>query len=128
MTRLFDILGLSLGVATLFAGVAAAASLGMTTSSLATGNATGVSCVSSPLTATRSVDNSGTITSVSVTNIPQACANETLSVTLRDSFGASLGQATASVGTCAGGCSVTVSGFGSVAASSLGGYSISLVG
>ena len=127
MKHLFHILGTSLGVAALFAGVAAAASLGITTSGLAAGSATGVRCVSSSLTATRSVDNTATITSVSVLNVPQACANETLSVTLRDSSGASLGQASASVGACAGGCTITLSGFGSIPASSLAGYAISLV-
>ena len=127
MKHLINILGTGLGVSAVFAGVAAAASLGISTSGLAAGNATGVPCVSSSLTATRSVDNSATITGVSVLNVPQACANETLSVTLRDSFGASLGQASASVGSCVGGCTITLSGFGSIAASSLAGYSISVV-
>jgi hypothetical protein len=125
--HLIHILGTSLGIGALFAGVAAAASLGISTSGLAAGNASGVRCVSSSLTATRSVDNSATITSVSVLNVPQACANETLSVTLRNGAGASLGQASASVGSCVGGCTITLSSFGSIAAANLAGYSISVV-
>ncbi|HET7572480.1 MAG TPA: hypothetical protein VFJ77_07415 [Gaiellaceae bacterium] len=124
MTRMIQTLGTTLVVFALFAGVAAAASLGIASSGLATGGTTGIGCVSSSLTATRTVDNSGTITRVDVLNIPQACAGQTLSLTLRASNGASLAGASATVPGCVGGCSLSFGGLGTIDASSLAGYAI----
>ena len=128
MKRLINIFGTVVTAALLSAGVAAAASLGLGTKSLAAGSATVSGCTSSSLTATRNVDNGGTVTQVNVLNVPQACAGETLSVTLENGSHASLGAASTTVGTCTGGCSVSVSGFGSVPAATLTAYAFSLTG
>lgn len=129
MKQLVNIIGSSLGAVALFAGVASAASLGMTSTGLATGNATGINCTpSSSLTATRSVDNSGDVTEVDVLGVPQACAGETVYVTLRDAAKASLGQASAAVGACTGGCTVTLTGWSAISAANVAGYSIAITG
>src|SRR6266571_1448943 len=107
-------LGIALTTTLVSVGVAAAASLGLTTGQLSAGNATVAGCTASALTATRNVDNGGNVTQVNVTSVPQACASETLAVTLENSLHTSLGSASAVVGACTGGCTVTVTGFGTV--------------
>jgi hypothetical protein len=124
--RLSYIFGLALTGMFLSVGVAAAASLGLTSGSLGAGSATVGGCTSSSLTATRNVNNSGNVTQVNVLSIPQACAGETLAVTLENSSHVSLGNASAVVGTCTGGCTVNVTGFGTVSAASLTAYAFSL--
>jgi hypothetical protein len=109
----------------LFVGVAAAASLGLTTGKFGAGSATVSRCTSS-LAATRDVDNNGNVTQVNVLDVPEACANETLAVTLQNSSHVSIGTASAAVGTCTGGCTVTVTGFGTVSAAALTAYAFSL--
>ena len=126
MKRLVKILGAVLTATLLSAGVAAAASLGLSTGLLSAGNAAVAGCTSSALTATRNVNNSGNVTQVNVLNVPQACAGETLAVTLENSSHTSLGSASTTVGTCSGGCTVTLAGFGTVAATSLTAYALSL--
>jgi hypothetical protein len=126
MKRLSKILGLVSTAALLTVGVASAASLGVGTGRLSAGNTAVRGCTASALTATRNVDNSGDVTKVNVLNVPQACAGETLAVTLESSTHASLGTASATVGTCSGGCTVTLTGLGTVLASSLTGYAFSL--
>jgi hypothetical protein len=124
--RLINILGIVLTTALVSVGVAAAASLGITTDGLSAGSAAVNGCTSSPLTATRSVDNSGNVTQVNVLNVPQACAGEILAVTLASNGGAALGGANAIVGTCTGVCTVSVTGFGTVPGTSVGAYAFSL--
>lgn len=126
MKRFTRILGIASVTVLLSTGVAAAASLGMSSGQLSAGSAAVTGCTSSALTATRNVSNSGNITQVNVLNVPQACAGETLAVTLENSSHASLGSASTTIGACTGGCTVTLSGFGSVAASSLAAYALSL--
>ena len=127
MKRLVNILGAVLTAALLSAGVAAAASLNFGTAKLGAGSATVSGCTSSSLTATRNVDNNGNVTRVNVLNVPQACAGEVLAVTLENSSGAALGSAVAIVGTCTGGCTASVTGFGTVSATNLNAYALSLV-
>jgi hypothetical protein len=124
--RLTNILGLALTAALLSVGIASAASLGLTSGKLGAGSATVSGCTSSSLTATRNVDNSGNVTQVNVTSVPQACAGEVLAVTLENSSHASLGSASAIVGTCTGGCTVPITGFGTVSAANLTAYALSL--
>jgi hypothetical protein len=124
--RLTSILGIATTAALVSAGVAAAASLGLGTGQLGAGSATVSGCTSSALTATRNVDNSGNVTQVNVTSVPQACAGETLAVTLENASHTSLGSASTVVGTCTGGCTVTVTGFGTVSATNLTAYALSL--
>jgi len=124
--RLTNTFGIALTAALLSVGVASAASLGLSTGMLGAGSATVSGCTSSSLTATRNVDNSGNVTQVNVTSVPQACAGETLAVTLQNSSHTSLGAATTVVGTCSGGCTVTVTGFGSVSAANVTYYALSL--
>jgi hypothetical protein len=124
--RLIKILGAVLTATLLSAGVAAAASLAFSTGLLSAGNAAVAGCTSSALTATRNVNNTNNVTQVNVLNVPQACAGQTLAVTLENSSHASLGAASTTVGTCTGGCTVTVTGFGTVAAASLTAYALSL--
>src|SRR5207248_11343576 len=126
MKRLTHMLGIAVTAVLLSVGVASAASLGLSTGKLGAGSATVSGCTSSSLTATRNVDNSGNVTQVDVTSVPQACAGETLAVTLQNSSHTSLGAATTVVGTCSGGCTVTVTGFGSVSAANVTYYALSL--
>jgi hypothetical protein len=124
--RLTRILGTATAMTFLTVGVASAASLGFGSGKLAAGSAAVAGCTSSALTATRNVNNSGNVTQVNVLTVPQACAGETLAVTLENSSKVSLGAASTTVGTCTGGCTVTLTGFGTVAASSLTAYALSL--
>lgn len=126
MKRLINMLGIALATALVSAGVAAAASLGLSTGKLGAGSATVIGCTSSSLTATRDVDNSGNVSQVNVTNVPQACASEHLAVTLEDGSHTSLGTASATVGTCSGGCTVAVTGFGTVSGADVTAYALSL--
>jgi hypothetical protein len=128
MKRLSKILGLVVTTTLLSAGVAAAASLGIASDELSAGNAAVGGCTSSALTATRNVNNSGNVTQVNVLSVPQTCAGETLAVTLENSSHASLGNASTTIGACAGGCTVGLSGFGSVPAATLAAYAFSLSG
>jgi len=124
--RLINILAVVVVAGLLSAGVAAAASLGMSSGRLAAGSAVVSGCTSSSLTATRNVDNSGNVTQVNILSVPQACAGETLAVTLENNLNVSLGSASTTVGACTGGCTVTVAGFGTVPAATLNAYAISL--
>jgi hypothetical protein len=124
--RLTKTLGIALTTTLVSAGVAAAASLGLTTAQLGAGSATVSGCTASSLTATRNVNNSGNVTQVNVTSVPQGCAGETLAVTLENSSHTSLGASSTTVGTCTGGCTVTVSGFGTVSAANVTAYALSL--
>ena len=124
--RLSSIFGLALIGMFLSVGVAAAASLGLSSANLGAGSATVSGCTSSSLTATRNVNNSGNVTQVNVLSVPQTCAGETLAVTLENNSHTSLGNASSVVGTCTGGCTVTVTGFGTVSAASLTAYALSL--
>ena len=126
MKLLRNTFGLVLTGMFLSVGVAAAASLGLTSVKLSAGSAAVSGCTASPLTATRNVNNSGNVTQVNVLGVPQACASEGLAVTLQNSSHVSLGAASTTVGTCTGGCTVTVTGFGTVSAASVTAYSFSL--
>jgi hypothetical protein len=126
MKRLANVLGFALAIAAMFAACGAAATLALGSKSLAAGNASVTSCGVSTLSSIRSVDNSGNITSVVVSGVPAACAGETLSLTLADSTGGSLGSASAAIP--AGGGAMTFSSFGSVSATSLKSYRYAVVG
>ena len=126
MKRLVNTLGALLITALLTAGVAAAASLNFSTGMLGAGSATVGGCTSSSLTATRNVNNSGNVTQVDVLNVPQACAGEVLSVTLEGTAGAALGSAVAIVGSCTGGCTAPITGFGTVSAAGVTAVALSL--
>jgi hypothetical protein len=126
LQRLTKTLGLLATAALLTVGVASAASLGIGSGQLSAGNAVVSGCTSSSLVATRNVDNSGDVTQVNVTSVPQACAGETLAITLENATHASLGSASTTVGACTGGCTVTVTGFGIVSAATVTAYAFSL--
>jgi hypothetical protein len=128
MKRLSKILGVVVTTTLLSAGVAAAASLGIGSKQLAAGSAPVTGCTASALTASRNVNNSGNVTQVNVLNVPQACAGETLAVTLENSSHGSLGNASTTVGTCTGGCTVSVNGFVSVSAANVTAFALSLSG
>jgi hypothetical protein len=128
MSRLSRILGVVVSATLLSAGVAAAASLGIGSSKLAAGRAVVSGCTAIALTTTRNVNNTGNVTQVNLTNVPQACAGETVAVTLENSSHASLGSASATVGTCTGGCAVAITGFGTVTGANLTGYAFSISG
>jgi hypothetical protein len=128
LKQLTRILGIALTAALLSVGVASAASLGLTSGKLGAGSATVSGCTSSSLTATRNVDNNGNVTQLNVLNVPQACAGEVLGATLENSSQASLGGAVVIVGTCAGGCTVSITGFGTVSAANVTAYALSLTG
>ena len=126
MKRLTNIFGLGLIAALLSVGVASASSLSLTSGKLTAGSATVNGCTSSSLTATRNVDNNGDVTQINVLSVPQACAGEVLAVTLENSSHTSIGNASAIVGTCTGGCTATVTGFGTVSAANVTAYALSL--
>jgi hypothetical protein len=126
MKRLRNICALALTGMFLSVGIAAAASLGLTTGNLSAGSAVVSGCTASSLTATRNVNSSGNVTQVNVLSVPQACASETLAVTLQNSSHVSLGNASTVVGACTGGCTVAVTGFGTVSAANVTAYSLSL--
>ena len=126
MKRLTNIFGLGLIAALLSVGVASASSLSLTSGKLTAGSATVNGCTSSSLTATRNVDNNGDVTQINVLSVPQACAGEVLAVTLENSSHTSIGNASAIVGTCTGGCTATVTGFGIVSAATVTAYALSL--
>jgi hypothetical protein len=126
--RLINILGVVPPATLLSAGVAAAASLSLGTGKLSAGSAAVAGCTSSALTATRNVNNSGMVTQVDVLSVPQACAGETLAVTLENGTNASLASASATVGPCIGGCTVTIPIAGTVSAANLAAYALSLTG
>jgi hypothetical protein len=125
--RLTRISGIALTTALVSVGVASAATLGLTSGKLGAGSVAVSGCTSSSLTATRKVDNSGNVTQVNVLGVPQACAGQTLAVTLENSSPASLGTNSTVVGTCTGGCTVTVTGFGTVSAANVTAYSLALL-
>lgn len=126
MKRLLNVVGAGIAVALLSVGVAAAASLSVSTGQLSAGHLAVTGCTGSALTATRNVDNTGSVTQLNVTGVPQACAGEVLAATLQNSLHTSLGSASAIVGTCTGGCTVTLTGFGAVSAANVTSYSLSL--
>lgn len=126
MKRVSTIFRAAFLVVVLSVGIGAAASLGLATGKLSAGSATVGHCSASSLTATRNVNNSGNVTQVNVLGVPQACASETLAVTLENSSSVSVGTASTTVGTCTGGCTVVVTGFGTVSAATVAGYSFSL--
>ena len=126
MKRLTRITGLMLTAAFVSVGVASAASLGLTSGKLGAGSVAVTGCTSSSLTATRNVDNNGNVTQVNVTSVPQVCAGQTLAVTLEDSSHTNLGTGSAVVGTCTGGCTVSITGFGTVSAANVTAYALSL--
>jgi hypothetical protein len=126
MKRLTSILGVVSAAALLSVGVAAAASLSFGSGKLGAGRATVSGCTASVLTATRNVDNSGNVTQLNVLNVPQACSGETLAATLENSAHSSLGSASTVVGACTGGCTVTLTGFGTVSAATVTAYALSL--
>src|SRR5262245_7545689 len=126
MKRLGSILGVVSITALLSVGVAAAASLSFTSGKVGAGNVAVAGCTASVPTATRNVDNSGNVTQLNVLNVPQACSGETLAATLENSAHSSLGNASTVVGACTGGCTVTLTGFGTVSAASVTAYALSL--
>lgn len=127
MKRLVNILGGALTAALLSAGVASAATLVFATGKLGTGVATVTGCTSSPLQATRNVDDNGNVTKVTVLNVPQACSGETLGVTLGRPSGSKLTTVSTTVGACTGGCSISFTSFSTtVSAANIGAYSFSL--
>jgi hypothetical protein len=126
LKRVSNIFGIAVITLLLSVGVAAAASLGLTSGQLSAGSAVAGKCTSA-LTATRNVNNSGNVTQVNVLGVPQACAGETLAVTLRNGS-VNIGSSSTTVGACTGGCTVTVTGFGTVAATNLTAYAFSVTG
>jgi hypothetical protein len=125
--RLVNILGAVVTAALLSVGVASAATLVFTTGRLGAGRATVTGCTSSPLQATRNVDDSGDVTQVTVLNVPQACAGETLSVTLERGTGKSLASLSTTVGACTGGCSISFTSFSTtISAANIAAYGFAL--
>ena len=127
MKHLTRALALGLAVTATFAAFAAAATLTVSSTKLSAGNTAVTKCTTS-LAATRNVDNSGNVTQVNVGSIPTACSGETLSVTLVGSGNAALGSGSATVGSCGTTCSATITGFGTVSAANVNGYSFGLTG
>ena len=127
MNYLSKALGFGIAVLATFAACAAAATLALGSTKLSAGNV-GVTACTSSLAATRNVNNAGNVTQVNVAGIPTACSGETLSVTLVGSGNAPLGNGTATVGSCGATCSATITGFGTVSATNVVGYSFGLAG
>jgi hypothetical protein len=127
MKLLAKALGTAFAAAATLAACGAAATLALASSPLSSGNASVSSSGVSSLSATRTVDNSGNVTQVSIPSVPATCAGATLSVTLVGSGGASLGSASATVP--AGGGTMNFSSFGAtVSATNLLSYSYAVTG
>ena len=126
MKRLANMLGIALAVAAMCAACGAAATLALGSKTLSAGNASVTSCGVSSLSSIRSVDNGGNITAVVVSGVPAACAGETLSLTLADASGGSLGSASAAIP--AGGGSMTFTSFGAVSATNVKSYQYAVAG
>lgn len=127
MKLLAKALGTAFAAAATLAACGAAATLALASSPLSSGNTSVTSCGVSALSATRTVDNSGNVTQVSIPSVPSACAGATLSVTLVGSGGTSLGNASATVPV--GGGTMNFSSFGAtVSAPSLLSYSYAVTG
>lgn len=124
MTVLSKTLGFVLAVAAASAAFAAAASLALGSQGLSAGDAPVTSCGVASLAATRTVDNSGNVTSVTVAGIPAACSGQTLSLTLVSAGGGSL----ASASTTVAGTTAVFTGLGTVPAPSLSGYAFAVTG
>ena len=120
MTTLTKTLGFGLALTATVVSFAAAATLGLGSTSLSAGNAAVGSCGVSSLTATRNVDNAGNVTQVNVSGIPAACAGETLSVALAGNG--------ASLSTTVSGTTATLTGWSAVPASSVSGYAFAIEG
>ncbi len=135
MNHLSKLLGLLLASAVVYAGSGAAATLSVGAKTLSAGNTPVSSCaVLSSLTASRTVDNAGHVTGVTVPSIPVACAGETMSVALVGAGNIALGAGTGVVGSCgATTCSVSITASGtdfgtSVSAASVTSFSFAVVG
>jgi hypothetical protein len=126
MKLVAKILGLALAAAATLAACGAAATLALGSDRLSAGNTSVSSCGVSSLSATRNVDAGGNVTQVNVASVPAACAGETLSVTLADGGGASLGSSSATIP--AGGGAMTFTGFGTVSAASVASFQYAVVG
>jgi hypothetical protein len=127
MKLLAKALGTSFAAAATLAACGAAATLALASSPLSSGNASVTSCGVSSLSATRTVDNAGNVTQVSIPSVPSACAGATLAVTLVGTGGSSLGSASATVP--GGGGTMSFSSFGAtVSATSLLSYSYAVTG
>ena len=126
MKLLAKIMGLALAVAAAAVACGAAATLALGSQKLSAGNASVTSCGVSSLSATRNVDASGNVTQVDVASVPAACSGETLTVTLANGSGASLGASSATIP--AGGGSMTFTGFGTVSASNVASFQYAVVG
>ena len=126
MKLLAKILGIALALAATFAACGAAASLALGSQKLSAGNTPVTSCGVASLSATRSVDNSGNFTQIVVSGVPAACAGETLSVTLANGSGGSLGSSSAVVP--AGGGAMPLGGFGTISGASLMSLRYAVVG
>jgi hypothetical protein len=127
MKLLAKALGTAFAAAATLAACGAAATLALASSPLSSGNAAVSTCGVSSLSATRTVDNSGNVTQVSIPSVPSSCAGATLSVTLVGTVGTSLGSASATVP--AGGGTMNFSSFGAtVSSTSLLSYSYAVTG
>jgi hypothetical protein len=127
MKILAKALGFALAAALTCATCGAAATLALSSTKLSAGNSAVTSCGVASLSATRTVDNAGNVTQVSIPSVPSACAGATLSVTLVGSSGTSLGNASAAVP--AGGGTMSFSSFGAtVSAAGLLSYAYAVVG
>jgi uncharacterized Zn-binding protein involved in type VI secretion len=124
MTVLCKTLGCVLALAAASAAFAAAASLALGSQTLSAGDAPVTSCGIASLSATRTVDNTGNVTRVTVRGIPAACAGETLSLTLVAAGGGALASASANIA----GTTAAFTGLGTVPAASLSGYHFAVTG
>ncbi len=128
MKVITKILGTTLILWAVLATVAAATSLAISSTVLSAGNAAVTSCGVASASATRTVDNNGTITGITVANIPTACSGKTLLVTLKGQTGTALASTSNTVSSCAATCTVTLSGYGTVSAANLYGYAFAVTG
>jgi hypothetical protein len=129
MTQLTKTLALALAVAAAFSGCAAAATLALGSTSLAAGNAAVSSCGLTSLVATRRVDNAGKVTRVDVGAIPLACSGETLQVTFVGAASASLGNGSATIGSCTTACTAAITSLSAVvSAAGIASYSFGVTG
>jgi hypothetical protein len=98
-------------IAAILARVAFAATLGVTSKSVAAGNATVPACDTNGFTFPQRTLSTGTthyVTSLVVAGVAAGCAGSTLTVNLADASGSSVGSGSASIPAGFGGGNVTV--------------------
>jgi hypothetical protein len=127
--RLIGLVFLAAAIAAVAAGVAAAATLGITSRTLGSGKAAVTACDTTGLTyPARAVDVSSNVTSLTVASIDTACAGARITVTLADASGVLLNSSSLTLPATGFTGTATLAFSGSAPAASISSYQVAIVG